>query len=256
MEEEKTSGRHIYPAANGEHGNRERLPREPASPANSEAGNIKRQPPGFLELVYGVLFEPVVTFQRVVQQLPLGQTILIFTLVNVIVCVLNAFLAPHFIGYQETGRLAMLTKAMAPALAGAGLLFQYAKWFVYSALLHLLAELLGGRGRAVGVWVIAGLASLPAIFLAPVELLLFLCGVTGFILSLLTYLLGFVVLVWGAVLLVIGLRQEHGLSTGRAVTVVFLPVGAALIIGITVFIAFMTVAASFPTFLPVPGLSL
>ncbi len=217
--------------------------------ADDVAGNEEKPPLGFLELVYGVLFEPVPTFSRVVQRLPLGQAFLIFTLVNVAVAIMNGLLAARFLHPHPAGQAALVMKALAPVLAVSGLVFQYGKWFFYSAFLHLLAEFFGGRGRARGVWTVAGLASLPAVFLVPLNLLLLLSGLKGPVMSLLVYLLNFLVLVWGAALLVLGIRQEHGLSTSRAVAVVLLPVGAVFAGGALLVVALTAAAASLLPFL-------
>ncbi|MEW6276678.1 MAG: Yip1 family protein [Bacillota bacterium] len=232
----------------------EKLSAPPAPAANGAAARQDGPPQGFLELVYGVLFEPVAAFSRVVQRLPLGQTVLIFTLVNLLVAFMNGLVMSRLMHHPAADHMAvMMVKAMTPVLVILGLTFQFAKWFTYSALLHLLAEFLGGRGRAVGVWTVAGLASLPGIFLVPVNLLLLLFGVRGFALSLLVYLFGFLVLIWGMILLILGIRQEHALSAGRAAAVVLLPVGAVVVGGIVLVIALMATAASFMPFLPVPG---
>ena len=211
-----------------------------------------KTPPGFLELVYGVLFEPVPAFSRVVKHLPVGQTVLIFTLVNLLLAVAGGLLAPRFLPpfAPAPGHVMVMMKTMTLVFALVGVVFQFMKWFVYSALLHLLAEFFGGRGRAAGVWVVAGLASLPEIFLVPVNLLLLILGVKGFTLSLVMYLFGLIVLIWGMALLILGIRAEHALSTGRAVAVVLLPAGAVLFVGVILIVVITAAAASFAPFLP------
>ncbi|MCL6449157.1 MAG: YIP1 family protein [Armatimonadetes bacterium] len=223
--------------------------------ANNGGTGAPGAPPGFLELVYGVLFEPVAAFPKIVQHLPIGQTVLIFTLVNVLVAIMSGLLTPRLMHPSAAGHMAVMMKAMTLMVAILGLVYQYAKWFIYSALLHLLAEFLGGRGRAVGVWTVAGLASLPGIFLVPANLILFIFGAKGFTLSLFMYLFGFIVLIWGMVLLALGIRQEHALSTGKAVAVVLLPVGAVLAGGVVLLVAIMATATSLAPLLPVPKFS-
>lgn len=223
-------------------------------PGNGE-GMREKPPPGFLELIYGVLFEPGTVFRKVVARPPLGQTVIIFTLVNVIVALMNALVTSRLMYQHATDQMAGFMHALSPVLGILGLVFQYGKWFFYSGLLHLLAELLGGRGRATGVFIITGLASLPSIFIVPVNLLLFLFGVRGFTLSVLIYLLGIIILVWGAFLLVLGIREEHRFSTGRAVAVVLLPPAVALAGGIILMIALTATITSVLPFLPAPKLA-
>ncbi|MCL6448329.1 MAG: YIP1 family protein [Armatimonadetes bacterium] len=212
------------------------------------------RPQGFLELVYGVLFEPSATFSRIKdrERLPVGRTVIIFTLANVAVSLMSATVTSRLMYFHAVDGAGVLMRSVAPAMAVLGLFFQYAKWFFYSGLLHLLAEFFGGRGRALGVFVVSGLASLPAVFTVPVNFLLLLFGVRGFTLSFFVYLFSVVAVVWGAVLLVLGIREVHGLSTGRAVAVVLLPLGAALAAAVLLAGVLAACAAVFLPFLNVP----
>ncbi|MGQ9824242.1 MAG: Yip1 family protein [Desulfotomaculales bacterium] len=238
-------------AGNSTDEGRETFPRDretPVTPVPDRGG----PPPGFLELVYGVLFEPAATFSRIKERLPFGGTVLIFTLVNVAVSLLSATVTSRLMYFHALGGGMMMMKPFFPLLAAGGLLFQYGKWFAYSALLHLLAEFFGGKGRARQVWVVSGLACLPAVFTVPANVLLLLFGVGGFTLSLLVYLFSLVALVWGAFLLVIGIREVHALSTGRSVAVVLLPAAAVLAAALLLLVLLGVFAAVLTPFLHVP----
>lgn len=203
---------------------------------------------GFLELVYGVLFEPVTTFRRIAAGPPLGTAVLIFTLVNLISALMSTFIAHRLAGQSPYGmHMAWLMQAAAPVLAGAGLVLQYVKWYLFSALIHLTAGLTGGRGPAAGTLTVVALSALPSIILAPVDLILLLAGLRGPVITAVMILLGLLILIWSAVLIVIGLREVHAISTGQSLLAVLLPPLALLVI---LFILLLVMAAGTASMMP------
>ncbi|BAF61022.1 MAG: YIP1 family protein [Pelotomaculum sp.] len=215
------------------------------------------RPPGFLELVYGVLFEPGKTMQKVAGKPPLWQSALVVTLLGVLGAVMGLLTFTRVVNQSlyasGMGHMLPAVQAFAPLGAILGLVWGYVKWFVYSAVLHLAAELLGGRGKAAGVFAVAGLAGLPTIFMLPVQLLAYWFGTGRLAATVLVGLAGLAVLVWTMVLLVIGVRHVHGFTTGRAVLVVFTPVLAMAAIAVLLVVAAVAVAASMPAKMIFPG---
>jgi hypothetical protein len=198
-----------------------------------------------LELIYGVLFDPVKTFQCMAEAPPIGQALFIFTLVSVLGAVIGHYLSSSvFPGwfYDEMGPLAGVAGAIIPLMALAGFIISFVKWIVYSGLLHLVAEMFGGKGRALGVLAVTGLATLPVILLMPFELVVALAWGQALMAAIIMGLLGLVALVWGFILLVLGLREVHGLSTGRALAVAVTP-PLGIIILLLIFL--LGLAASF-----------
>lgn len=197
---------------------------------------------GLLELVYGVLFDPVDTFRGVADSPPLGRAALIFAVVNILGAVMGYYTSSRV--YLEDmdqiiGPAARMLGAIIPLFVVGGLIFQFVKWIVFSGILHLVAELFGGKGRASGVLAVTGLAGLPSILFIPVELLVLITGWDGPAVTWITALSGLAAFVWGVVLVVLGLREVHGFSTWRSLAVVLTP-AAALIILIIMFIIGMT----------------
>ena len=95
-------------------------------------------------------------------------------------------------------------------------------WLVIAALFHLLAEFLGGSGRGIATFTVYGLAGLPAVLMIPIQSLEIIFSGQAFFTTLST--VGtLAVNLWGIVLLVIGLRETHQLSTGRSVLVLLTP---------------------------------
>jgi len=185
--------------------------------------------PGFLELVYGILFEPGRTLPSVAQRPSFTIALALVTvlsLAGVLVWLLTASQTIDQLAGSVAG--SPFPAAVKPVLAfGAVLVFfmGYIKWLGYSALVSLAAELLGGVGRGKDVAAIAGLALLPTILLIPAQLLnLYLDA------SLLMFICVPVVWVWVAVLLVMGVKESHQLSTGRALLAVISPVILLLVL--------------------------
>jgi len=210
--------------------------------------NADREKLGLLELVYGTLFDPVHTFKRISGNPPLGWTVLIFSLVKVLsVTVLwytlpSELMSGDIAGVYNYG-MAEVFRVMVPVIIAGALVYEYVKWFVYSGTLHLLADLAGGSGRAAGVLVVTGLAALPSLLFLPVQILItFLDG--NWLAGLINFLIVLAVLIWGLILVIIGMRETQRLSTGLAVLVSLIP--AIVIVLAIVFFAVMVVAMVYP----------
>jgi len=187
--------------------------------------------PGFLELIYGVLFDPVKTFRKIAQSPPLGSSVAVFSLVKVLSVAVGGYISTRYMsdlpgheyGFEE------LLRAMMPAVVVIILVYEYLKWFVYSGLLYLVAELSGGRGRAAGVLCVTGLASLPALLFLPVQTLATVFGGSG-LTGPVNVLFWLGVMIWGCVLVILGLRETQHISTGRAVLAALAPAMVLLLV--------------------------
>lgn len=199
---------------------------------------------GALELVYGTLFDPVNTFRYVAAHPSLATVVMIFVLINAAEVVMNVVLVGRYLSGVEYSYSMSLhaARALGPVLGVAGFLIGVFKWFVVSGVLHLLAEFFGGRGKAVGVFAVYGLAGLPAIFMIPVQFLLLVAVPAGVFATFLVSLAGLAVLIWSVSLLVLGIREVHGLSTTRAVAVVLTPLGVVLALLLIVAVLFFSIA--------------
>ncbi|OPY59696.1 MAG: Yip1 domain protein [Pelotomaculum sp. PtaU1.Bin035] len=221
------------------------------SPGGADSG------PDFLELVYGVLFDPVKTMESVARRPPAGFAFLIVTILGVLgvttgLLTVSRVFAASLPG-AGLGQFLPAVRALAPLGVIFGLLWGYVKWFAYSAVVHLAAELLGGRGSARGVFAAAGLSGLPSIFMVPVDLLAYWLGAGKLAVTILVGLAGLAALIWSATLLVIGLMQVHGLTAGRSVLAVLSPFLAAIALGVLIVAALAAVAASLPAGTHFPG---
>ncbi len=180
---------------------------------------------GILDIFYGVLFEPARTFAGFAPKPPIVLITIIFVALNLAEALTGIFTTPVYL--DKIGQLPGITgagakQAMLSFVAIAGFLFSLIKWFFMAGLLHLLAELYGGNGTARSVWAVYGVAGLPAVFMIPVRIISNLVtngGPFDYIAGMLT--LG--LYAWGVILLIIGLREVHHFSTGRAAFTVITP---------------------------------
>lgn len=218
---------------------------------NPVSAQPEERPPGFLELIYGVLFDPVNTFRRLASEPPILLTLIIVTLVNLATGLMGVFTAQSVAprGFSEFQALVI---ALLPFLVLISFFLWYLKWVGYGAVLHLVAQLLGGVNGPKATLVVYGLAALPGLFLLPVEALVVIAGLGDTASSRLIGPAGLGVLVWSLVLLVIGLREVHRLTTGRAVAVVALPAAAVAVLAILVFVTLGIGLSAFLARIPVP----
>lgn len=197
-------------------------------------------PPGrdtFFELLYGVLFTPAATFARIARGHPLGAAVLVFLITQL----LSAVAA----GYVAGDELPAAVRSALPfVLFPLSLLGGAAGWFLSAAVLHLLAEFFGGTGRGYHLFVALGFTGLPGIFLAPAALLA--RGRLEWIYN----FLALVVFVWSVVLMVNAVQAVHGLSTGRAVLTILVPVAALIVFLIAVALIAVFLLAGVAPYLP------
>jgi hypothetical protein len=207
---------------------------------------------GFLELVYGVLFEPVKTFKKAARRPPLSMAILLVTILG-LAGVLMWLLTVSRVINQTTGPLiaGQFFSATRPVLVlGAVTMFLwgYIKWFGYSAFISLAAEMTGGTGRGRDVAAIVGLSLIPTILMIPAQLLNYYLSSSAFIVIVIL-----VVWIWVTALMVIGVREVHGLSTGRTLLVVLSPVLILAVFAGLLLAAMVAVAMSMYTVMDLPG---
>lgn len=222
----------------------------PDGAAGGERGFEEKRPPGFLEIIYGVLFEPAQTMAGMAQRPPLVQALLAVTLAGLAGSMAFSLALYRLAGSPEglagVGGAGAFWRVFLPAGAVMGLFWSYIKWAGISALLHLVAELLGGRGTARAVMAATGFAAIPSLFLAPVEFLASWSG-HSYVATVILLLAGIAVSVWTLALLVIALKELHGISVLRALLAVFSPLLAIFLLVLALFMALGTAAVLIPS---------
>lgn len=206
----------------------------------------------FLELIYGVLFEPVKTLKRAAQKPPLVFALILVTILGL--AGVFMWLVSFSRALNQTAGLSpmVLSSPSAKPLMGLAavviFLWGYIKWFSYSAFISLAAEMLGGVGKARNVAAIVGLSLIPTILIIPIQMLNYYLASAA-----LVFITVLVVWIWVTTLMVIGVREVHGLSTGRTLLAVLSPVLVLVVFAGLVLAGLVAVAVSMYTGMNLPG---
>ncbi len=213
--------------------------------------------PGFLELFYGVLFEPAKTMKIIAGAPPLGLAAIVVTILILLGTTMGYLAFSRVIeqSLQTSGmeQILPVLQGMAPFWVVLSLLMGYVKWFGYSAVLHLIADLLGGQGSARGVFTAVGLAGLPSALLIPFQFLGYWFGMGNTVVTVLLGLAGLAVWIWSIVLMVIGVGAVHRLSAGRSVLTVLTPFLVLFLLAIILIVALAVTAVTLPYNANLPG---
>jgi len=231
-------------------------PGEAGFPGDGGSAADGDDPPGFLELVYGVLFEPRTTMARIAARPPVPAALLIVTILSLVGATMTVLaLGPILNGdyFLPGPRLFSPSPAALAMTAFFALLWGYIKWFGISAVLHLVAELLGGRGTARAVFAAVGLSGLPSLFLVPFQFMAVFFSAGSAVFEILLLLAGLCALLWSFVLVVIGVKKVHRLSAGRALLTALAPFLAVLVIGLIALVTLAFYMAASPSKIQVPG---
>ncbi|MBM7853759.1 hypothetical protein JOC37_000124 [Desulfohalotomaculum tongense] len=227
-------------------------PQGPESPPDMPEAKPETEPKAPLklsmaDLIYGILFSPVKTYRRVAEAPPVASTLLLVIGLNLVLAVMDMFSADNQLAQSLNSgfmneTMVNAVQAAAPVIAATGFIINIVIWFVYSGLLHLIAEFYGGRGRAVTTFTVYGLAGLPAVALIPVQGLEIVSN--SHFTAVMSIIVTAAVVIWGIVLLTIGLREAQRLSTGRALAVVITPWAVGLMLAAAVLVLFITAMSS------------
>lgn len=161
------------------------------------------------ETWYDVLFQPLAAMQNVSNQRCISHA-----LATMILSVCSLWLA-----YLAAGK--DITDYFGLAI-GLHFAVEIVIWLFGSALLHLIASFLGGRGEAVGLFCSLGYVSLPQFFIIPAAALALCLPPSG---RAAVFAVSLALLVcWTAVLKVFAIRGCYGFSTTKAILVLLSPI--------------------------------
>lgn len=182
----------------------------------------------FFERLYDVLFQPTIAMKNVAEGKNVGQALVVFFL-----SIILPIWALYF-GLKATGMSTMIHVVLSLKILGSILM-----WIMGTAIWHLVAELFGGRGTAVGLFAALGFAHAPRIFVVPLWALITVMPASSKTLFMTIGVLA--VMLWSVSLDVVAIREVHQLSTSRAVLVMITPL---LFIGIICVIGFTLIGSS------------
>lgn len=178
-----------------------------------------------VDLVYGLFFSPTATFQKISARPPLGQAFIIFTAVTLIGTLISVWAPPVTpeLPSEVPPQMGRMMSSMMPYTGLLAALFAFIGWFVLAGVFQLVSEFFDGRGTALGVLTVLGLSELPNVFSGPLYLLAGFLG-SPVLATFITVSSGLLIFIWRFILIVIGLRETQGYSTGKAVLTVLAPV--------------------------------
>ena len=196
----------------------------------------------FIELVKGVLLSPTETFRKV-RPADLGETLKYYLILVVIYTILSVIIILVALS-SAWAVIAALFPALgltAPAVAGLGIILIA----IILIFVHLLMLFIGGAWLHLWVWLLGGrkgyMMTLKAVAYGDTPY--FLIGWIPFI--------GIIGAVWSFALWIIGVKELHEISTGRAAAAVILAAVVVLILVILVAAAlFITAVSMFPGPMP------
>jgi hypothetical protein len=205
-------------------------------------GGMQEQPPtrppgedeGLLETVVGVFVSPVATLRRVTREQNLAWAFIVLVALGVLSGIasyaqltgppdgLDPFTDPTFADPVIARALAVGTAVATPFLT-----------VVFAALialvLHGMAKLFKGEGTYSGMLCGVAFAYVPSVINVLVALLVLTLGFLG---ALLAGFVSFAISIWVIILVVVAVRENYALTTGRAAGAVLIPIGALFLLGI------------------------
>ena len=192
---------------------------------------------GIVETLIGVIARPTSTIGSICQQRPIGWAIVVY----LVVCLVSAFAAIglvfHLAGLPDFGAPPLTAAVDIPGTLVGTPIIGLLTLVVFTAIYHLVASVLGGKGSYWGLFSGLAFAALPNIFFAPLTAISLPLGIIG---GTILYGLGAIGLtLWIVVLGVIAIRENYVVSTGRAVLIYLLPLILLVILGILIAILVM-----------------
>lgn len=184
----------------------------------------------FLETLYDVLFHPGTAMRNIAAGKMVCGAAVVF-LASIFIPAWTVYLALKAAGMGKMAGIAIV------AHSGGCLTV----WILGAALFNLIAEFVGGKGNALGLFAAMGFAHLPRIFIVPIFVLTAL-ATDGFA-KVLILVFGITIAFWVLALDVEAIKGAHSLSTARAVLVILIPIvivilaalAAILMLGISMF---------------------
>ncbi|MCL0079735.1 YIP1 family protein [Dehalococcoidia bacterium] len=185
---------------------------------------------GILETLGGVLARPISTIRSICEQRPIGWAIIVYLVVSAVSTVTG--IDPGML--EELG----LPDLSMPAIVALFSIISLVTLLVLTAVYHLAASVLGGRGTYGGLFCGSAFAGLPRIFTAPLAVI----GLLPIVGDLLSGLGTFGIVVWSLVLGILAVRENYLISTGRAILIyLFAPVVLFVVVFLVTFLMFFLV---------------
>jgi hypothetical protein len=162
----------------------------------------------FLNNIYGILFSPKETFDKLIQNPPLFQGFILVLAVSII----NPLMHIEICKSPECIFLVGL-RIFSSAFAG------IVSWLFFASFIEIVASIFKQAGRIKEFLTSSAFALVPWIFIAPAELFKS-AGILGDILGI---LLGLGIWLWVTVLVFMAVMKTYNLSFGRTIVLLTIP---------------------------------
>ncbi|MEI7473688.1 MAG: Yip1 family protein [bacterium] len=168
----------------------------------------------FLENIYGSIVEPIKTFDRLKEEKPYLQALIIVIVISLLSPVFNNMLA---VDKQSFGEL--LGFSILSVIAG---LFN---WLAFAGFMELFSFIFNQNGKFKEMLTLSGFALIPWILLAPV----FLLKQAGTFFEGIGILLALCVFIWAIFLFFLSVAKSYGLTALRCIVFALIPLIASII---------------------------
>ena len=185
---------------------------------------------GIVEKIKGFLFSPSETFDASKED-TLGDAFKYYIILLLIPALLSAVIAAVAFSLFA-GFFGMMLPGVMPALAGAGAAVAFIV-FIYVLIAGAIGVLIGGLWLHIWVYLVGGRKGLTQTFKA------LMYGATPSLLLGWIPFINFLALIWALIVEIIGIRQLHEISTGRAVAAVILAIIIPLIVSLVILLPTM-----------------
>ena len=185
---------------------------------------------GIVEKIKGFLFSPSETFDASKED-TLGDAFKYYIILLLIPALLSAVIAAVAFSLLA-GFFGIMLPGVMPALAGAGAAVAFIV-FIYMLIAGAIGVLIGGLWLHIWVYLVGGRKGLTQTFKA------LMYGATPSLLLGWIPFINFLALIWALIVEIIGIRQLHEISTGRAVAAVILAIIIPLIVSLVILLPAM-----------------
>ena len=175
--------------------------------------NIEIKKHNFLENIYGTLFYPTETFEKLKQSPPILQALGIVVTVSILNPLINSsFLDDSNLGWFIYG------------LFSAGV-SGIIKWVFFAVFVEALASIFKKGGNFKKFLTLSAFALIPWVFIGPANLL----KTGGILSSLFGILFGLTIWIWATVLTIFAVMKSYEISSGRILIFITVPFIGAII---------------------------
>jgi hypothetical protein len=162
----------------------------------------------FFENIYGILFSPRETFEKLFQNPPLLQGFIIVIAVSMLNPLINY---EYYSGFTYLFLFGF--KIFGAAIAGV------ISWLFFASFLEMLASIFKQGGKIKAMLTLSAFALIPWILISPLELL----KSAGFFASFFGVMLELMIWLWATVLVFMAVQKTYNLSFGRALILFVIP---------------------------------